>query len=401
MKSLFMRSTALFAAGVLVSGGGAILAADSAQAQARKPKITVNGFHKQEVGFATQKNDDAVGDTATFDVQSDSEIHFKFKYKLDNGVTLDGRWELEGDGAAGVPAGATDVIDEVYMRISGKFGMLILGSENAVAHEMSFDPRNVGLSIGDMNEWVSFAPLSNISSSGDSPLEDEDLRMEDNDSEKVSYITPKFSGIQLGVSYIPNAEQDMNGSIASTDSKSRTDTGSVYGNGLSIAGTYQRKMGKVKLALSAGWQTWFDTPMFDDGSFGHTGENPTGMVFTGSIGFGAFTLRGGFVRIQNLFDNAGRQAKDSNDGDGITLGGHYKAGRTEYSLVWHSGEDEGDPTKPGINESDLFQLSARHTVAPGVRGYVTALYADWRGEDPGEADDNKGWGLVTGLRMDF
>ena len=384
MKSKFLRSTALVTAGVLLGGGYLVHSADSAFAQGRgkKPKITVHGFIKQEIGFS-QQDEEVVGDSATVDEQPDSEIHFKFKTKLDNGITIDGRWELEG-------FTTSDVIDEIYMRITGKFGRIILGSENSVAHDLSIDPRTVGLSITDGNEWITQS-MSNISSSGDSPIEDEDLRFEDNDSEKISYYTPTFAGLRLGVSYVPNAEQDMNASVAASDSE--------YANGIALAGMYKRKIDKVRFGIAAGYMTWLDRP--DNPALTVDVERPKGWVLSGEVGYGPINVRAVLQKVKGLFDNTGTQFSDSQDGMGISVGGHYKAGRNEFSLTWHMGEDEGDPTIAAANESDIVVGSVRHTLGPGVRVYASALYVDWRGEDPGSTDDNNGWALVSGIRLDF
>merc|ERR1712000_12041 len=100
MKKRFLTTTALVAAGVLAAGGAA-----PAQKKAKKPYITVNGYHEQVLGFNINQDDNVagIGDRATFDVHGESEVHFNGHAKLDNGISLKAHWELEGagDGAPG------------------------------------------------------------------------------------------------------------------------------------------------------------------------------------------------------------------------------------------------------------------------------------------------------------
>ena len=84
-----------------------------------------------------------------WDQHSDAEIHFNGSVTLDNGIKIRTRVELEGNSLpdagiggnvsnGGKAAGtAEDFIDENWMRISGSFGEIRLGSTDAAAQAMT------------------------------------------------------------------------------------------------------------------------------------------------------------------------------------------------------------------------------------------------------------------------
>ena len=147
MKKQLLTSTALVAAGVMAVSGPAL---------ANGPKLSVGGSMTQIFGTGSDSaafeaaqlaggDDGRVG----WDVHSDAEIHFNGSVTLDNGIRIRGRVELEGNslpdagiGAnvsnGGAAAGTSeDFIDEHWMRISGSFGELRLGSTDAAGLAMT------------------------------------------------------------------------------------------------------------------------------------------------------------------------------------------------------------------------------------------------------------------------
>ena len=185
-----------------------------------------------------------IGERAAFDVHTENEIHFNARTELDNGIKLRAHIELEA--GAGISP-ASDVIDEQYIIVRGNFGQLTIGSEDNAGHLMT---------IGYMGSWATGVGQNLTFDVGDfitrpygakfdGALNDPRLRDGDNDSDKITYYTPRFAGFQLGGSYIPNASQDRGGSQASTDE--------TYHDGYSFGLNFQRKFDQFGIGAGVGY----------------------------------------------------------------------------------------------------------------------------------------------------
>ncbi len=345
--------------------------------EATRVAVTVGGFMKQEVGVPF--NDQGVdGARVTVDQQTDTEIWFNFRAALANGLVIDGRVELEGGAAS-----ETSRFDEVWMRVTGKFGRIIIGSEDSVAHNLPLDPPLAGLSISDAGNWV--VDPTGASSGGDSAFKDNDLRLEADDPEMISYIAPTVDGLRLGVSYISNAARGEKDAATAGDS--------VYRNGVAVGLRYLRPIGKLRIGLGAAYQTWLDRP--------GGGGPPLGYTASAHMWLGGLTIGGAFVAIHDSFDGGGAERGDSQEGEGFQIGARYAWGNRQASLTYHYGEDENDPANPARAENNTLVASLRQELGPGVRLYGSAVFADFEGEAAGDSDDNRGWALVGGVRVAF
>ena len=210
MKKQFMKTTALVAAALVGGAGSAALAQNMAS-------VSVGGYYQGDIGFPIN-NADGGPKTAAVDYHAESEVHFNGAVKLDNGISIRVRWELEGD-ADGSPApnaatgslAGLDPIDEAYVTIAGSFGQLILGStDNAptkmVTGYLGSWPTGVAQNLAfDSFEWT-YNPSAQFHTTRDSRANNFD-----GDAEKISYFTPRVSGVQLGVSYTPNNQEQVTG----------------------------------------------------------------------------------------------------------------------------------------------------------------------------------------------
>ncbi|MGZ0190593.1 MAG: porin, partial [Alphaproteobacteria bacterium] len=186
MKKSLLATTAMAALCAVAVAGPA--------SAAEKIKIGVGGYMEQWFGFADNKQATG-GDFGGFDQQSDGEIHFKGSTKLDNGITVGVNVQLEAQTDGG------DQIDEQFAYISGSFGRIILGSENSASYLMHYgnSSQGVGTDSGDHSGWIRGMDFTGARTNGRGP---------DNDSEKLTYITPRMQGFQLGASYVPEIQQD-------------------------------------------------------------------------------------------------------------------------------------------------------------------------------------------------
>ena len=147
-----------------------------------------------------------------------AEIHFKARKNMKSGAVLEAHVQLEA-------ASEDDQIDEHYISVSADWGRLLIGAENGVGHLMqvrapSFVP---GLKMYD-NSLTDESLEDAFNLMFDADLDDDmvpkilnDAHMStklehiSGDANKLSFITPKVGGLQLGVSFTPN-NSDRGGS---------------------------------------------------------------------------------------------------------------------------------------------------------------------------------------------
>ncbi|MFT6772772.1 MAG: outer membrane protein OmpU [Paracoccaceae bacterium] len=209
---------ALFATTALVAFGFA-----GAASAAEPLKASVGGYMNIGVGIT----DNAGGDDVL--IMRDGEIVVKFKGSSDNGLTFDGRFELEA-------FGSSDQVDENWARVSGSFGEIKIGGDDTAMNSLSagvfYGP---GAVIGYYDE---IAP-STLASFG---------KQYGTDYLAVHYNTPNFSGFQAGFTYAPDGTSDgaADGTFAVNDG---ADGSNVYSIGVNYTGEVQG----VSLSLSGGY----------------------------------------------------------------------------------------------------------------------------------------------------
>ena len=376
MKKILLGTTAIVAAGLIASASSAIAA--------EKLKLQVGGYMEQWFGYVNQ--DDAPGqDFSGLDVKSDSEIQFHGSTTLDNGISVGVNVQLEAN------SNSFDQIDESYLIVKGAFGEINLGSENSAMYKMHYAPADfgIGLNTGDQTGWVS--PTTNAA--GNSITEGGYFRapygstyvepVRANDSEKITYYTPRVEGFQFGLSYAPETGQD---NIASPN----RDTANTD---LVMAGAnFKRTFGSASVRASLGYGTVLD---------GVAGTNTEPSAFNAGIGLGFGGFGAGIS--YSSYDDSG-----TNDGSGLNAGINYSTGPWGVSLGYFHGERDGERTAgvlTGDAEQDTFMLSAKYAIGPGVTAKGSIAHSKFKSEDTGlagtESAEIEATYFVVGMAVSF
>lgn len=248
MRSILYGTTALVAVGMTAGAAGA----------AEKIKLGVSGYDQFMVGYTSQDSGTGAGTLANFanahpqsaqediSVKHNGEIWFKGSTKLDNGITIGVDYQLEALQNA-------DQFDEVMMTVtSPTLGKLIVGDENGASYLMHLWAPAPGIhldtgTIGSVGVYRNTVGGSFFAT----PLGTTTGRGPDNDSAKVTYISPRVVGLQLGVSYAPTYAQD-----SAAGSQTRTARfHDAWDVGLQYKGTFDG----VGVGLSVGAR-WADSP---------------------------------------------------------------------------------------------------------------------------------------------
>lgn len=355
-------------ASLIAASAFALVLTGAAGAQAEEPiKLGLSGYMEQFFGYADNDTDQD-----HFDQKSDTEVEFGGETTLDNGISF---------GAAVVLNGNTDdesQIAESFAYVEGDFGRGEFGSRDNAAAIMQYAAPDVGIGLndGDVSDWIE----NTTSSDADSAFESTFLFLGEDKANKVTYFTPRFSGVQVGVSYIPEFERDNNAQPAED----------LYEDGFAVGINFVETLGEVDLALAAGFLTASAPNGGDDDAEGYS------LGF--NVGYAGFTVGGSYAHTEGNA-GAGTDTATSFDGEGYDIGVSYAWDASAVSLSYFHGEVEGLVGTDGDDENDTVMLSGSYGIGPGI-DVIGSIFAT---EYDGDAADssNEGWGVVTGLVLSF
>ena len=426
MKKQLMAGVAVLAVGAFAAGGA------MAQGKMMKPSISVNGYYQTVVGGILDDSQetkytytavDADGngtpsvtafdgtddpmmkrndkkDTSALDTRTDAEIHFNGRASTDDGIKYHMRVELEGQN----DTSPTDPIDEYFLSIAGSFGQIILGGTGGAPVKML-----TGMSgswATQVGRNLNFYSHEWTPSAGGSFYTLQHIRLDTGDAEKVTYISPKLGGFQIGLTYSPGARN------GDGDDNKRIDAEANRHDGYEAAVSYSGKFGDVGFGVGAGMTAYngCNSCMADSKQY----KDQSDWLIAGRIDFG-----GGF-RVAAAHKQVTDDVK-ANQGSLTDIGVRFVQGANSFSLVGSHGEmKNSDASHTGM------VASYARALGPGVKLFLSGLWNDSQsavkqgdafGADGAEleADDvantdhlrqssqseNSGMAVLTGITVSF
>ena len=347
---------------ILVASSALVAVAFAGQASASEPiKLSVGGYMEQWAGFSDEDTTASGGRKNAF--QSDTEVHFKGSTTLDNGIEIGAVIELEGETS-------TDQIDEQYLYINGGFGQFKLGKDDSAADDMGITAPAVGpvgVNDGDMDQWSNVYLIDTVRSSGD--------------QNRATYYTPVFGGFRAGVSFADDSGKNGTANVSTTAGSQSILSSDTSGNGDNIVSAgleFNRDFGGVSLGLSAVGENQ------GEGSWYGFGTN---------VGFGNFTGGGSYGHTEDDYGLSSRDA-DGQDLDAFDIGVSYAMDAAAVSLTYGY-EDFG------TGDVSAVDLGLRYALGAGVSWRSSVFWFDQDTDAGASRSDNDGYGVVTGLRLDF
>jgi outer membrane protein OmpU len=380
MKKNLLATSALIAAGVLASQG--------ALAEAKPISIMVGGYYEQWVGLIFQDSDvtGAAADITNaddLDVQEDGEIHFVGSMTTDNGLTFGVNVQLEASTSG-------DQIDENYLFVRGSFGEIVLGSENGPAYTMHYGvdiDQGIGLEEGDAGLYWFRSTAAAPNNQGGTHWQLHTTRnvIIDNDAQKIRWISPRMSGLQIGMSYAPEARDDKDDRIPN-----EFDNANTFEQIVAAAVNFDQQFDNVRVRASVGGQYVGDPNGGANGS-----EDSVWAVSTG-IRIGA----GGFEAAVAYSHTNGAGPADAEQVDVVGAGISYKDGPMGVSLTGAYGSTNNDEAAGRDAQQLLIQLGLSYQVGPGVSINGAAIYANSTDLIASDVDFT-GFGVVGGVKLNF
>ena len=410
MRQLLYGTTALV--------GATALAAVSAQA-AEPISITTFGWVNEYVGFSSV--DEGSGeDFNAGAAHLDAQVNFKGATTLDNGIEVGVRLEIEMPNPGG--------LDETFAYLKGDFGELRAGNHNSAGYAMLSGVPSVGVPINSGWQTYFIAPPDDARQSSRDVSLSTGIDFS-NDDNTILYFSPRFSGLQLGVSFTPNATK-------SNDPNGLTDTtGEDYYNGVAIAGTFVESFNGIDIDFGVS----YGRAEAGDATEALGGDDIEQVMVSFNVGFSGFTIGGQYANqlegrlgssTTTTFDttafvvgpsglqscaipggctSAEVDAADaaatststsltSNEGEAWGIGATYSTGPWTVGGSYFLGEVEDDVAVPGDDEYQAIVGAVSYELGPGITTDFSVLWADWDTED-GVSQD--GWAGVIGLSVGF
>lgn len=408
MKKLLMCSAAV-ALGLAVA----------APAKADGIKLDLAGHFKGYVTWINQDTEDGI-DERHFDILRETEIHFTGETTLDNGLTVGVHHEADIDSEYGnFDAFATE---ESYAYFSGAWGRVNFGKEDGANYLLqvavpSADENYDGLRQYINPENIFLSNLNNLAIGGAGGLGSRGFVNTGkldyaNDAtgyaNKITYLTPVWSGFQAGASYTPDV-----GGVPSVGGNSGGNEGSrafgvhgnnifntdAYGDAWEAALRYEGKWQELGVTLGGGY-----THVEEDSEV--VGGDNTDDFTQWNLG-AAITWQQFGLGVAYTKDNGGLD--DNGDNRTWVVGIDYTTGPFKIGGSYLSNDEDLGLTGGGLEQGSLdtnrWAVGVVYTYGPGMtfRGSVGWVRSDIPDEQPqanGE-DSVDATDILLGTQINF
>ena len=354
MKKLLLGSTALIAGGLM-----------PAPAMADDPiKMGIGGYW---TGYVIAGSIDSIYalDGSTLDFKGvnliyEGEIHFIGQTKLDDGTTVGLTVELEAhnmnqtwtgsgnqtvsDVSAGTPVSRSKQIDEAFLFAYGDWGRVEFGSRDPGTYRMFYGTPSAlnGFGFGQHNfNWNAVGDSNKAVRAGYGYQ----IGAKWGDANRITYFTPRFDGLQVGVSYAPKLQQHLTAGDCGYNKGANFANCPIndgqYQDEFDIGANYLNKFGDITVALHAGFANASFNPgyrKYNNAANLISGWNRSTWrqhVFGAQLGYDGWTV-GGAMGYDTNGLGANYYIGVDNDTRYWTIGAMYETGPWEMSAGWGS-----------------------------------------------------------------
>ncbi len=397
MKKVLLGTTALIAGG---------LAAVPAMA-ADPIKVGVGGYMQQYFNaghFGGIGTGATAVDFRTPNYKYEGEIWFIGQTKLDNGTTVGVRVELE---AWTQSTANPDVVDEEYIFAFGDWGRIDFGGKDVASYVMFYGAPNALPGYGATQFNFAAGSATGAGANGASHATAWSAGVLAVDSNKLTYYTPRFFGLQFGVSYTPFFAGGGTGGFTSAPATCGYLGGAgnnhfcpnaqnAYVNGVSLSVNYVNKFGDLGVAVSFGW----DHAAYDRGIVNNGFQADYNALAGGAqISYAGFTVGGSFG-----WDNNGLIS--GNENLFWSAGVMYETGPWAVSFTYFGGTRResvaalsGTGGAAGTDQMHLFMVGGTYAIGPGIKLAAGFYYEAASGQTQSERADS--WQFLLGTELRF
>lgn len=346
---------------------------------AETPKVTLAGELKFQAAAVDQEG---AFETGAFsrDVKfaNDTEIDVKVEGITDSGLTYGAIIQLEADVTADARGEGLNS-DKTYLYGEGRYGRIELGNQEGVPAYMAINSTSIahgtGGTEGDFELYTNpvgalgagFVILPNL------PIQTIGGNTED--TTKIVYYTPKFSGFQFGIDYAPDSGNGGTAAGFTTDA----DAGD-YENLLQAGLSYEHEWSGVGFAASIVGET---------GESEVAAQEDLAAYQAGlKLHYDSFSIAGSY----GDWGDSGQAIGANADVTFWTAGIAYENGPLGLSATYFDSDAAG-------NAFNNIALSADYQLAPGLMPYAEVSFFEF--DEAGTPIDNEGTVFLTGAMVSF
>lgn len=393
MKNLLLTTTALITLVAAVADAAPKKAKKAAKAEVATEEHVMHKHHtnfkvdlhgRQEFNLAARsvKSDYMKGDgTATnangyltknqknFAFDSNTKISLDVSAHADNGLKYGANVALKSLGNAQNRNFSN--MDNTFLYLEGGFGHLEAGSNFSAVTMMELGAHSVATGTGGVSGyWADYAnvvsPTDGENVTGDfilmgrnSVYRDGMLGTSSESARKITYMSPKYSGLQLGFSYTP--DQSNKGSAAAQTMAASQDA-SPLKNVFGVVLGFDHKMSGADLAAEAHYQ----------------GGKNTSTTATNNLsewGIGAKVAKGPFS-IAASYDDARKSDTLKSDkgqkNNYWTVGIGYEMNKLAASVTYLNGNkgDKNATTNSNMSKTSAWSVGVDYMLATGLKTYA-------------------------------
>lgn len=409
MKKLLLSSVALCG----LTFAAPAMADDTYQAGG--VKLSLGGFYK---GYLTYTDQDTapLTEERNLDWLQDTEIHIGGETTLDNGLTIGAHFEIEAD------TDESSSVEESYAYASGQWGRVNAGGENGAVYLLQVAAPSADSNLDGIRQFVNPVNygLTNYAAAidgitvgetvgagagafiaTDTALAFEGFDYDDDVSayaNKVTYLTPVFSGFQAGFSFTP----DLDGGNRDLEGVNADDVVDSYGNVYEIALRYAGEFDGFGVAVGGGFT---HAELEDSSAVGFIDNDASGTLTAGDVtinnddrqswnvgldlDISAFGIGAAYVQDDQGVD-------DDADTTTIVVGGDYTNGPWKLGLSYYNQEQE----LFGVDEldTDRYTGGVVYTYGPGMTFRGSISYIDHETSTLGDTDATS---VLLGTQIQF
>jgi outer membrane protein OmpU len=369
-KKLLLGTTALIAAGV----------ATGSVAQAAEEPISagIGGYFRTAMAFISQ--DDSTGELAdaaqSHTMGTDIELNVGGSTTLDNGITAGFSANIEGNAGTTSTTGSAS-LDERFIFFRGGFGQIRVGQVESARQEMTQFAPSGNYNFGVNSPFFIFGNPGNGAGIFNVRTYSDGLGNEDN--LKIIYYSPTFNGFRIGASYSP--EDANNGQYGSNAGNAN----GGFQNNLAAAVEFSNNFGDFNLRVMGGYESYVVENCGATANLQNCENNPDSLQFGGMIGFGAWSIGGGWLESEQVANNTNGSGRDREDWD---IGVSWWSG--PYGVGLQYGQAELDIAADNTtDEFKIYELNATYVLGPGIDIGATIRRGDYDDATTGANLDNE------------
>lgn len=382
MKKLLLSTAAL---AVMAVAAPAMAADDGV-------KLSVAGHFK---GYVAVTNQDTVTsvDERTIDILRETEIHLSGETTLDNGLTVGAHFEIEADGDEVGNNGS--IMEESYVYFSGDWGRVNFGAEDSAAYLLQVAAPSADSNVDGLRVYINPVNYALVDTQIAGVLSSAALTGSNNSSarfdydqdtsgkfDKVTYLTPVFSGFQAGLSYTPEVGEYATGLDGASREDEATDTngGEAWDLGL----RYEGQFDQVGVTAGLGFSN-----VEEEGNVAARDDRQAWNAGL-DLDFGPFGL--GVAYLEDDMGLSGSFEKET-----FVIGADYTTGAFKLGASYYN-QDAERGTGNAELETERYTGGVVYTYGPGMTFRGSVSYID---HEMGTGNDADATSVLLGTQIKF